>query len=122
MYRLDPTVPENLKSWLVLRIQFIQDDELSSGLKTAILQMNNGIIVCSCVLGWSLWQYVFKENLKQFGPNDMTWLLIVYLASVFLPIIYTLNAAVNTVAIVDSGCKQKLSLLVLDIEMLSKGT
>ena len=82
--------------------------------------MNHGTIACSCVLAWSLWQYVYNENLQKFGPNNMTWLLIFYLASILLPIIYTLNAAVDTIALVDNGCKQKLYLLDLNIELLIK--
>jgi len=84
--------------------------------------MNNAIMVSFCVLGWSIYQYIFNQNLKKYGPNDMTWLTVVYLCCIVFPVFYTLNEAVNTVALVDAGCKKKLGLLDFNVELLSKAT
>ncbi len=52
----------------------------------------------------------------------MTYLVLIYIATIVFPVIYSLNEAVNTVQLVDEGCKQKLQLLDLDVEILAKNT
>ena len=117
-YRLDPSVAENLKAWLSLRISYIEDKKQASQMEISIQQLNRAIIVCICVICWMIYKYIYQGVLNIAGPNATTYLLLSYVINILLPLVYSLNNAVNTVQLVECDCLSKLGLLQLNVEML----
>ena len=61
---------------------------------------------------WLIYQYIYKKALSENGgPNATTYLLLCYIINIILPIVYSLNNAVNTVQLVENDCLSKLGLL-----------
>jgi hypothetical protein len=110
-YRIDPTVPENLKSWLSLRIAYIEDKKQASRLEISIQQLNRAILVCVCVISWLVYKYIYKGVLNEYGPNATTYMMACFIINILVPVIYSLNNAVNTVSLVENDCLSKLALL-----------
>ena len=74
--------------------------------------LNRAIIVCICVICWMIYKYIYQGALNENGgPNATTYLLLSYVINILLPLIYSLNNAVNTVQLVENDCLSKLGLL-----------
>ena len=56
-------------------------------------------------------QIHFQGTLNIAGPNATTYLLLSYVINILLPLVYSLNNAVNTVQLVECDCLSKLGLL-----------
>ena len=115
-YRLDPSDPDSLKAWQYLRIKIIEDDNGSFKILKAIDQMNRAIIVCLAVIGYFVYKFIATGYQIYF--NSFVQLTLAFLITIFVPVIYSLNSAVETMNLIDDGCKQKLKLLLVKQEIL----
>ena len=57
-------------------------------------------------------------SLEMWGPNTTTYLFLTYIINILVPVIFTLNNAVNTIKLVESDCLVKLSRLEMNVQML----
>ena len=108
-YRLDPTVASNMKTWLLLRIRYLEDTKLEQNILVSIGLMNRAIVVCFIFFGWLFYVYLkkldFSELEEESDPSIMTWLGLAYILNIMGPMIYSLGAAVSTMDIVKKGCQ-----------------
>jgi hypothetical protein len=102
-YRLDPTVASNMKTWLLLRIRYLEDCKLEQDIQVSIALMNRAVVVCFIFFGWLFYVYLldmdFTELEEESHPSIMTWLGLAYILNIMGPMIYSLSAAVSTMDI-----------------------
>ena len=65
--------------------------------------MNRAVVVCFIFFGWLFYVYLMKldfdELEEESDPSIMTWLSLAFILNIMGPIIYSLGAAVCTMAI-----------------------
>lgn len=97
-FRIDPTVSSNIKSWLLLRIRYLEDVKLDRDINVSIALMNRAVFVCIIFFGWLFCVYFMKLNYEELdeeeNPTIMTWLGLAYILNIMIPMIYSLNQAV----------------------------
>lgn len=107
-HRLDPKCPDNLRAWMIMRIHMIEDGKYNLKIHRAIEQMNRAIFVCLVLIAYFVGKYFIYKKLK---VNAMMWLSLCFLVMICIPVIYSLNSAVDTAHLIDQGCKAKLRML-----------
>ena len=60
--------------------------------------MNRAIFVCLVVIAYFVYKYFIFKSLK---INAMMWLSLSFLIMICVPIIYSLNSAVDTAHLID---------------------
>ena len=60
--------------------------------------MNRAIFVCLVVIAYFAYKYFYYKSLK---INAMMWLSLTFLIMICVPVIYSLNSAVDTAHLID---------------------
>jgi hypothetical protein len=104
--RLDPSEPQNINSWLILRTKLLENDEIEADMNRALNMMNSTFIIVIAFMIGLFYILVFMkveelEGVDQLNKSgNLTILSASFLFSILFPIIGVLNEAVNTEKIV----------------------
>ena len=97
-----------MKTWLLLRIEYLEDVKLEQAIQVSIALMNRAVIVCICFFAWLFYVYIIKLDLEELeeeeDPSIMVWLGLIFILNIMGPMIYALIAAVDTMDIAQKGC------------------
>lgn len=97
----------------------IEDNSMEIRLKKAIHLMNMSFFVIICFFVWMVYlNFLMREDRKLSG--NTFYLCMSFMGLIIAPIFNVLNHAVRSSEMLGEGCKQKLQLLDLKLNLLQK--
>jgi hypothetical protein len=118
--RLDPSVPQNISLWLILRMKYLEEPNFQNKIRNSLEMLNRAFVFCVIFMLWILYTFVIENALNVKGVNLWTQLSLIYIFSILIPLFYKLNCVVSTFRYANLGCHQKLNKLLLGVELMTK--
>ena len=100
----------------------IENNKIECDIKKSINLMNVSIINTVLFVAWLVYKDLFFESegkkVERLEVSDMLNFSLFMTASIFLPVMGTLNTAVSSETVINDNTKEKLTHLKLNVQLL----